>query len=157
MTVQNTYEQRIGKGAPGQVADLQTSNRISKVSEGTIPYGRAVVEGSAYSQAALPSAPAQNFFGIAMRLITRLNNQAGEAPYEQYDDMSIMNEGSIFVLAEVAVSAGDNVFFRHAGAGDAGALRNDADGGNATQIVNCKFEEDAAAGEVVRIKLASRV
>lgn len=62
--------------------------------------------------------------------------------------------GSCYVTPEVAVAAGDPVYCRViAGAGEqAGAFRNDADGGDAVLLPG-RYVESGAAGDPVRIQL----
>jgi hypothetical protein len=66
----------------------------------------------------------------------------------------VMEKGVMYVEPEVDVAAGDPVFVRvtAAGAEVLGALRNDADGGDAVQI-QAKFEWDGLAGQPTAVRL----
>lgn len=74
--------------------------------------------------------------------------------FEAPSELSVMRSGSCWVAPEVAVAVNDPVFVRvTAGAGEqAGALRNDADGGDAVQIPG-RYRTAAAAGGLARIEI----
>ncbi len=78
---------------------------------------------------------------------------------------SLATHGRIYVVSETDVSIGDPVFFRHTLADNAavphtqqlGALRNDADGATARQIVGAEFMHSSLAGELTIVKLTGAV
>lgn len=69
--------------------------------------------------------------------------------------MSVMRMGSCWVSPEVAVAVNDPVFCRVVATGSeqAGALRNDADGGDAVAL-RARFRTAASAGGLARIEIS---
>ena len=74
--------------------------------------------------------------------------------FESPSEISVLLEGSCWVAPEVAVAVNDPVFVRVVATGteQAGALRNDADGGDAVQLPG-RFRTAAAANGLARIEI----
>lgn len=70
-------------------------------------------------------------------------------------EMSVMRMGSCWVVAESAVSANDPLYCRVVATGSeqAGALRNDSDGGDAVQLRG-RWRTSASAGGLARIEIS---
>lgn len=157
--VQNTFEQYPNERYEGQVDTLEVGNNIGNaVAEGgDIAFGLAVVQGTADNQVKIATATGGTFRGITVRNLSISNDgTTGLAAYAEDAPITYRNFGSIVVVAEVAVSKDDPVYFRHtAGAGGTvlGSLRNDADTATADQITGAFFAESAAIGELVRVTL----
>lgn len=75
---------------------------------------------------------------------------------------SVATAGRGYVIPETDVKKGDPVFFRHTLTDAAavpqteclGMLRNDDDGGNATQILGARFATSSLAGELTVVQLS---
>jgi hypothetical protein len=145
-------------GFEGQKVDLQLTNIVSKVAEGgDIPFGRAVVQGTADAQAKLPSATGQTFLGITEMTTAWAENASNLHVYDQYREMSIIDFGEVWVYTEQSVVPGDAVYFRHtaeaAPLAIVGRFRKDSSGGNADLVQGAKWNTTTAAGAIGKIKL----
>lgn len=159
-TVQSgAFEQYPNERYEGQIDTLEVGNNIGYAfaEGGDLPFGLAVVQGTADNQVKLATATGAKFRGITVRNLSVANDTTtGLAAYAETEAVTYRNFGSIVVVAEVAVTRDDPVFFRHtAGAGGTviGSLRNDADTATADQITGAYFAESAAIGDLVRLTL----
>lgn len=159
-TVQTgAFEQYPNERYEGQIDTLEVGNNIGHAfaEDSDLPFGLAVVQGTADNQVKLAVATGGDFRGITVRNLSVSNDSAtGLAAYADGEAVTYRNFGSIVVVAEVAVTKDDPVFFRHtAGAGGTviGSLRNDADTATADAITGAYFAETAAIGDLVRITL----
>lgn len=125
-------------------ANLSNAAVQANVTTEPIPFGRAVVRGTAGERSGtLPSATGQRFEGVSERIhsgVDPVNADAGE--YVPFSNMTIGYRGTWWVEVEEAVSLADNVFFRHtAGAGGTilGQFRTDADTASADQVSNARW------------------
>ncbi len=147
------------EGYAGQRVDLTLFNIDSKAAEGSdIPFGLAVVAGTSDDQCALPSAAGQRFLGISEYTSAGVVNNDDEHLYEENREVNIVTFGKIYVEAEVTVTTGDQVYYRHtaAGAEVAGSFRNDSDGGDAELVVGAIWSRGATVGTVAVIDLTPR-
>ena len=145
-------------GFEGQRVDLGLTNITSKVAQtGDIPFGRAVVRGTADNQAILPTATGQSFLGITEHTTAGSENGSDLHLYEQYREMNILNFGQIYAYTEAAVVPGDAVYFRHtadtAPLDVVGRFRDDASGGDADLVTGASWETTTAAGGIGIINL----
>jgi len=162
MPVQDSTDYLAAHGAAyeGQRSDLGLINVTSKVAEdGDIPFGRAVVRGTADNQAKLPTATGQSFVGITEMTTAWSENASDLHVYPQYRGMNIINFGEMGVYTEQSVVPGNDVFFRHT-AGTApldvvGRFRKDLDTNKADQIIGAKFESTTAAGGIAKISITA--
>lgn len=158
MPVQTSYEAEHEAAYEGQRVDLGLINITSKVAQaGDIPFGRAVVRGTADNQAKLPTAGSQGFLGITELTSAWSENASNLHLYSQYREMNIIDFGEVWVYTEQSVVPGNAVYFRHT-AGVApldvlGRFRKDASGGDAELITGASFESTTAAGGIAKIKL----
>lgn len=160
MPVQTTYSSDMSTAFEGQKANLGLTNITSKVAEGSdIPFGRAVVRGTADNQALLPSATGQAFLGVTEMTTAWSENSSDLHVYSQYREMNIIDYGEIWVYTEQSVVPGNSVFFRHtadtAPLDVVGRFRKDISGGDADQIIGATFETTTAAGGIAKIKINS--
>jgi hypothetical protein len=105
--VQPTYTEAMARGLPGQVANGETSNRISRTCEDAagIPFGAAVFRGaSPHGCTATPTAG--KFLGIAIidRTIVPAAIGGTVDVYPQYSNVAILAGGVVFVTAGEAVT-----------------------------------------------------
>jgi plastocyanin len=154
-TAQTTYETSPRIGLPGQIANEENSNVISKIVE--------TAAGIGFGQPAARSATAANenncrlmvsgavFLGIAV-----LNRAAGCAEgtdeYEQYKAAALMTQGSIFVTAGGTVAPGDDVTWNTS----TGEYSTTAADGTNLAIPDARFETNGGDGDIVMISLGNR-
>lgn len=163
MTVQTAYNQTIDQGYPGLPYDLTDHNALGLAAEASsIRFGAAVVFGTEDDQARLPDsanalgagASGLLFAGIVMReqireqkptiLVSPVGDDFNYA--EETETLSVKTAGRIYAICETVSNPGDPVYFRHAGVGLLGALRNAADGVNTQLIPNAKWLKTVSAG-----------
>jgi len=157
MPVQTTYEKNQMPAFEGQRANLGLINIISKVVEGKgIPFGRAVVRGTADNQVKLPSKSGQYFMGVTEMTTAWTENSDGVYLYEEFREANIIDFGMVCAYTEQAVVPGDSVYFRHTtkkSSDIAGRFRRDSDDKNADKVVGATWETTTPAGGVGQIKL----
>lgn len=156
--VQTSYASEHAAAFEGQRANLGITNITSRVAEdGDIPFGRAIVRGTADNQGKLPTAGGQGFVGITEMTTAWAENASSLHLYEQYREMNIIDFGEIWVYTEQSVVPGDAVYYRHTAAAAPldilGRFRKDAGGGNAELIQGASFETTTAAGGIAKVKL----
>lgn len=159
MPVQTAYTAEHEAAFEGQRANLGLTNIMSKVAEaGDIPFGRAIVRGTADNQGKLPTATGQEFIGVSEFTTAWSENASDLHLYQQYREMNIIDFGEIWVYTEQSVVPGDPVYFRHtadtAPLDVVGRFRKDLSGGDADLIPGATFETTTAAGDLAKIKLA---
>jgi len=100
---QDTYRDAPGIGFPGQVANGETSNRISRTCEDAdgIPFGSPVWQGAGDHGCTKTPGTAATFLGFAMADVGVQPLPGGVAAdvYAQYSTVGIMTLGAIFVTA----------------------------------------------------------
>lgn len=143
----------------GQRANLGLINIISKVVElaAGIPFGRAVVRGSADNQCLLPTATGQDFLGFTEMTTAWAENPSDLHQYERYREANIIDFGEVWLYTEQSIVPGDPVYFRHTAAAAPlailGRVRKDTGGGNCDLIQGATFESTTAAGGIAKVKL----
>lgn len=164
MSVQNTYNFNPRIAVEGHHYSTAIDDSTTKVTEGAVPFGRAVVQGTnPDGQIKLPAGAAPKFYGVALRSVGLENPYvatgatAGERiSYLAKEAAKILRAGYVAVFTEQAVTPADPVFYRHtAGAGgtELGRFRKDADTNTAVKIEGAAFESSATAGSIVKIRL----
>ena len=91
------------------------------------------------------------FAGIALRDITRPKDRVTTNGYEIRDIVSVLAEGTVWVLVNDTVVAGDPVYCVHTGAGYIGQFRNDNT--NADLVSGAKFVSSAVSGGLAKVKI----
>lgn len=158
MPVQTAYTAEHDALYEGQRVNFETVNIFSRAAEGSdIPFGRAVVRGTADDQAQLPSSAVDDFVGITEYTTAWSETASDLHLYTENREMNIMDFGKIGVYTETAVVPGDPVFFRHtattAPLDVVGRFRNDSGSNLATQIIGATFESTTAAGEIAIVRI----
>lgn len=152
-----TYGDSRTAGLEGDIANQEVRNIISVVCEEAtgIPFGYAVVQGTADDQGLLPVDANSVFLGLAVRKAAKNRSSNSVDSYEDEDEMAVMTKGVIWATCEDGCSPGDDVYWRHtaAGAEEKGELRTDADTADAVQIPNAKWITTAAADGLAMIRL----
>lgn len=110
--VQSTYLQNIPAGKAGHVADMTQADLVSRTVETVagIAFGVPVAQGANDKGCILYAGT--GFLGITTR---DRSVQVGEL-YSRYESARILKKGPIWVVASVAVVAGDPVYITAAGA-----------------------------------------
>lgn len=136
--MQTSYAIAPAAAVAGLVADAALVNSlISKGAEVAIPFGVFVTQGTAASQAKLPTATGhvtgKGGLGFATADLSKEYNASG---YAIDDAVPILRNGRVWVVCEEAMALGDSVFVRFAaGTGtQLGAVRNDADTATAVAL-----------------------
>ena len=138
-------------------ANLSNTAIQANVTTEAIPFGRAIVRGTAGERSGtLPSTGGQRFEGVAERIHTNVDptNAAGEIT--PFSDMSIGYRGEWLVEVEQDVALTDPVYFRHsvgAGGSQLGAWRKDADTATADLVPNARWSQAASAGGLAVLSL----
>lgn len=98
--------------AAGRIAEHHPAEYImSKIAEGVVPFGRAVVKGTEDEEAKLPSSGSDMMLGVA-----GFSTEAGDLDNENYsegDPLAVVETGIVVVKVEEAVNIGDDVRIRH--------------------------------------------
>lgn len=125
-----------------------------------IGLGLVVVGGTDQTLAIAPTAGsvALDFLGVTERSLMSLVNTGISTDVDHFepgDKMSVLREGDIWVFAEDAVTFNDPVFVRTTATGveQFGAVRSDADGGDALTWPRAVFRDTSTASGLVRIRL----
>jgi len=152
-TYQTTYSDRPAKGFPGQIANEEKHNQISRTvsnAEGIrfgAPGFRVAGAGNDHKIAATGS----KFLGLAVLTpaVPPANAVNGATDYyPQNYTGAFMTDGTMFVTAGGAVAPGDAVTY------NAGTNRYTATGG--TVIPDAFFDTTGANGDIVEISLKHR-
>lgn len=142
--VQTSYSGEHRSAFAGMIASQEPAIVISRVAQGAIAFGSAVVQGTADRQVKAPAAGAA-FRGVAVT-DTAVAPEANDAYADGYT-AAVLTKGVVWVVAAASVAAGQAAFF------DAvtGAISGDtAD----TAIPNAIFDSTAAPGGLVKLRLA---
>ncbi len=120
----------------------------ANVTGNPIPFGYGMAFGASVPLGELPSATGFDFAGIAIFKAKIAPNDGTGAKYEAGEAVSTGRRNVVWVLAEVAITLGDDVFLRHT-IGSAtelpGRWRNDADGASADQVAQARWVTETTA------------
>ncbi|WP_426163081.1 structural cement protein Gp24 [Sandarakinorhabdus sp. DWP1-3-1] len=145
--VQTTYDASIPLGFPGQVANGETSNRISRTVEDAagIAFGKAAFRGAGdHGVTATPTAGGLMGFVIADHGVQILPGGVAADIVPQYGSAALLALGMMWVVAGEAVTDGAQVYIT------AGGLIVDTAGANII-APGWFFDDTAASGAMVRI------
>lgn len=108
---QDTYLDTMAYAYAGMVANGETSNRPSRTAEGVIAFGVPVYRGTGDHGCTATVGTAATFLGISIAGETQalLAGQTADR-YQTYDDVPIMTEGVIWVVAGEAVTDGAQAY-----------------------------------------------
>lgn len=111
--VQDIFNAAPAKGFPGQVANGETSNRISRTCEDAagIPFGAPVFRGGGDQGCTAVVGTAATFLGFAIadHGVVPLPGGVAADIYPRYSSVAILTEGVMFVPAKGAVDDGNAV------------------------------------------------
>jgi len=160
MPVQTDYALYTERGFKGQLVDEELHNVTTKIADVVIPYGTAVVRGSADNGVKIVTASTEEFVGIALRTLSGSPESDGAEQYEKKESANILDFGKVYVTCESGCVPGDKVYMRFAagpGGTVIGALGNSADndGTNDTAVLipDATWESTATVGATAVVKL----
>lgn len=141
--MQTTYPDQLVQNIEGGLGDSGHHDIGSRVNiAAAVRFGLGVIEGAANDEVLLPSATGFVFEGIAVAKHKAQLNSSGQAQYDQYEAISTLRKGRVWVLAETIIAKGDAVFLRHtanAGTTEAGRFGNIADTARADAITQARW------------------
>jgi len=144
--VQSTYAENMDPAREGMLhgTDYNTKARTCETAAG-IGFGRACSQGAA-DRGAILGGTSEGFQGISVRDITLESAQGDE--YAQYQGMSLMDRGEIWVKPSHSVAPSDQVYFVPA----TGVLTNQSSG---NEIVNgAEWRSTAEANALALVYLS---
>lgn len=110
MAVQTSYPLNQAAAYEGMVANSEPRVVVTRIVEGAagIGFGKVAVRGTADNQIK-PAAAAEVFLGITIADPGQVGDTADM--YPQYEAAAVMTKGVVWVIASVAVAAGDPVYY----------------------------------------------
>lgn len=148
MAVQTTYSTMTAARA-GQIADMQESyNAFSRTvsTAAGIAFGAPVQRGASDGLAkAIGDGSLTTFLGVAARTQSRDANNGDK--FAQYEDVRILDKGTIWVTVGANVAQGDAVYFVTA----TGVWTNSAT--SATAVDNAVWDSTATSGNLAILRL----
>lgn len=101
----------IAKAEAGAKYDIRPDVVSSRAAEAAIPFGRAVTYGTnPEKECALVDNAADKFLGVALKQQT-IDVASGATPgYAQFDTVSVLEEGAVFVEVTSDVAAGEAAY-----------------------------------------------
>ena len=146
-TVQSTFPSTIPVGYPGQVANGETANRITRTVEDSagIAFGKAAFRGTGdHGVTATPGAGA--FMGVVVAdhaLGAAIGGTADTVP--QYSAATLLNEGVVWVTAGANTTDGAAAYVTSGGAFTPTSASNTA--------IPAVFDDTVSSGAVVRLRV----
>ena len=152
---QSTYPTSPAVGLPGQIANEELANIISKTVE--------TQAGIDFGQPAARSGTAANenncrlmesgavFLGIAVLNRAVAANESDPDNYAQYTQAALMTQGTIWVVAGEDVVPGDDVYWN-----SSSARYTTTSGGSNLAIPGARFETNGGNGDMVIVSLGNR-
>jgi hypothetical protein len=149
ITIQNSYATDYAKGFPGMLADGNTQARPSGTVETAagIAFGAACFQGTA--DRGISSTPGTKFKGIAIANAGVINPiGTGVDLYAQYQNISMLDQGDIFVAAGSNTTPGAAVYVTSGGVFTATSTSNTA--------IPATFMETVTSGAPVKIRVVQQ-
>lgn len=154
-TAQTTYSNAPAAGLPGQIANEEQSNIISKIVEtsGGIDFGQPCARSAtaANENSCRLMASGASFLGVAV--LNRAVGADASSPdtYAENTVAAIITEGPVYVTVGETVVPGDDVYW-NSSTGKYGTTS----GGSNVQLADATFETNAVANGVAIISLGNR-
>lgn len=154
-TAQSTYPAAPAAGLPGQIANEEQANIISKTVEtsGGINFGQPAARSAtaANDNSCRLFVSGASFLGIAVLNRAVTPDASDPDNYDQYATAALITEGSVFVTVGEAVVPGDDVYW------NTGTLKyTTTSGGNNVAVPDATFETATAADGVAIVSLGNR-
>lgn len=156
---QDSFGMFNGLGYEGQVSTIEVSKIVSRLTEETfIPFGRAVIKGSARRSCAPVKSEtvAADIIGFTVRSMAQASptppNSEGiyASGYRANDVASVIEDGAMFALCVDGANEGDLVEVITDDEENLGRLTA---GGNGVQLNLVKWVEDVEAGKIGEIRV----
>lgn len=149
-----TLYQPVGYAGMIAAANYQDVHTYKSQFNDTIPYGVVVVKGTADKTVTMPSGANRNAVGVAVFR----GDQEMVGGYLLNDDMNVMKKGSVYMIAEAAVTADAPVYFRHTAEASPTAVQGigrvtGTTSANHEQLLGARAKRSASAGQVVEVLL----
>jgi hypothetical protein len=159
---QTSYTASPAVAYAGLEGDIQPARKAAKVNEesSAIPFGVAVKRGTSENKAKLPATAADEIIGVVLSTYAADNQALAQAAgVAAAGQMTIIEEGDVFVKVEEAVAVGDQVFVRFAsGSGtQLGAFRKSIDSSTARRLPGAVYETAAAQDGYALVRLGKTV
>lgn len=111
--MQTTYNEKMDVAVVGQLVDCTNRRVESKYAEAAINAGSAVQIGTDDNQVATTTTAV---YGVAIQHpVLTLDDDTGTAAYAQYDGVSVLTNGRIWVQVNAAVAIGDAAYYEVSG------------------------------------------
>jgi hypothetical protein len=122
---------------------------VTKIAEGAILFGRALVRGTAGDQAKIPASASDEFVGVAGRSIEAAD--LDDEAYADEDPVACVETGVVMVHVEEAVDPGDPVRIRHTAATGKvpGSFCTTADNGKTAVLDGAEFAGSTSGAGLV--------
>lgn len=141
--VQTVYNARIGAAVAGLIANMETANTITRLcGVSSIGFGKAVFQHTGDDE--VTTTPGTKFRGITV-IDTTLDHTTPDR-YEEGDNVGILEDGVIWVVAGGAVTAGAAAYVD--GAGDFVIETT-----GATALPGCSFDSSGGDGSLVKLRV----
>ncbi len=147
----NFYSRDNDKGFPGMKANVTVDTVESFAAEGGINPGEGVIRGTdpdKQVKAAQNTEELAKIIGIAVH--THKEYREGKY-YAEGDDVSVMMDGDIYVMAGADVTAGEVVAMKFDEETGEQVYTNTTDGG--ATLPGMSYMESGAAGDIVRVRI----
>jgi hypothetical protein len=155
--VQTGYTLIHAAALAGMPVNLEGNKFISRVAEGDVGFGLAVVRGTGTRSCEVPAA-AGDFLGFASRTVDKQADLSEVIKYNDKTEVGILEEGEIWAIADETVVEGDPCFYVNgSGGGTPGRVRNDADTAAATAIQFATIESGGNQGDLVKVKIPAAI
>lgn len=152
MPVQTSYTRNMPRAKQGLIAwDFGTADLTSVAAQGVIPFGAAVVKGSAERTGIVGSADILGFAACSILNVYQIDNNA-EA-FGPTEMVPVMREGYIWIKNEgtAAILEGDDVYVNATG-----KLVNSAAAG-AVVVTGSRVEKGGPIGEFILIRVKTGI
>jgi hypothetical protein len=151
--MQLTVNDRMPVASPGLMAHPFDPNKVAtKAAQGgSIPFGRAVVQGTAFVQCKLPTADTQKVIGVvASTHAVQSSVGTGEAGVKEKDPANVLNFGEIWMKYAGTAPGNDVPLYVVASGADAGKVTATA-AGAITVPFKSRFSDTASGLVLVAI------
>lgn len=155
-TAQTTYPSTPAIGLPGQIANEEIKNIVSKSVETAagIGFGQPAARSAtaADENSCRLMASGATFLGIAVLNRAVAASATDPDEYAQYSTAALLTQGTIFVTAGGTVAPGDDVTWNTS----TGEYSTTAADGTNLAIPGARFETNGGDGDIVIISLGNR-
>ncbi len=136
------YDFTMARGQVGQLADSRDNSVLSFAAEGAIAFGIPVMRGTADNQVVISDA--SSFVGVSLFEHNHENayQTTGGAEYLDGEAVSVLSQGSVLVVVDEVVTAGETAYVTVSG------TFSNSDGAGANLLVG-EYETSGAIGDLV--------